>query len=170
MGVCRMNASNGDWRNWTDRLSAYWVRVELPAVKASLASDAEMLRRAEEESGERVEQYLFEQAAPDECEDIKFRHHMEAQRIARMGREFHGFLHLPPEVRRLIYECLLVVGDVFVPNSFDQHDGVEPLKKSQLHKPCGKPYYRYRHYNNSIVCFLCTESRGPFLTCAHPFL
>lgn len=82
--------------DWNDRLSAYWVG--LWEARARLAIDAEALRCAEE-SGCSLDQH-FIGLESEEREGIIYRRHMEAQRIARMGREFHGFLHLPTEVER----------------------------------------------------------------------
>ncbi|KAK7748274.1 hypothetical protein SLS62_008734 [Diatrype stigma] len=141
--------------DWNERVSEYWV--QRPEAQAALARDAEVLRGAEE-NGCSVEEHLGE-GKTVERDMMIYRRCIEAQRIARMGREFYGFLHLPPEVRMLIYEHLLGVGDVFVPNSEEarlklnvmNRHAVVPLKSSQLYKACGERYYRYRHYNNSIV-------------------
>ena len=47
----------------------------------------------------------------------------ESARSSNIGNEFHGFLHLPAEIRDMIYRQLLVRGNMYVPNT-GEADGV----------------------------------------------
>lgn len=144
--------------DWNDCLSKYWA--ELPSIQVDLDRDREEEKRFHEKlrSGAYDDPSVDLPLLPD-AEGIKYRRDMENQRIARRGHEFYGFLHLPPEVRMIIYDYLLVVGDVFVPNSYyEDHSFIEPglpavehLKTAQLYKPSQEFYYRYRNYSYSIV-------------------
>lgn len=52
----------------------------------------------------------------DDGDDLEFQHAIAMGRRERIGKEFYGFLDLPREIRDMIYEYLLVRGELYVPN------------------------------------------------------
>ncbi|ROW16037.1 hypothetical protein VPNG_02642 [Cytospora leucostoma] len=86
----------------------------------------------------------------------KLRSTIAMHRQARLGTEFHGFMHLPPEIRNTVYSYLLLKGRVIVPNY------VGTGKPGLLHhwgNHRGETYVRYQGLERQLSTLMAVDGK-----------
>lgn len=86
----------------------------------------------------------------------KLRSTMAMHRQRRVGTEFHGFMHLPPEIRNIVYSYLLLKGSVIVPNDVGagKFGLVHPWGNHR-----GKTYERYQGLERQLQALMAVNRK-----------
>lgn len=132
---------------WSELLAAYWANTE-----QNHGTYQRSTSRDDENADDAVELDGWNMPSDTDSGGPKCRKDFQKVMRLRIGTEFWGFLSLPIEIRRLVYEDLLFLGKIFVPVKYEGVHGNEfrePLE--QLLDARGEPYYRYRDYENFRV-------------------
>jgi hypothetical protein len=111
-------------RDWSDRVAEYFAKLE----EEELAEQRER-QSCDKDDDRQVDDIMeldsgfYQQMLQDGCDSPR-RWVAHRYRQSCIGKQFHGFMHLPLAVRYLVYEHALVRGKIFVLNRLGLDWGV----------------------------------------------